>query len=80
MPPSPSPWIFRSVAALLLLVTLALYWPALGHDFVHFDDTSYVVANRHIHVGLEPSTVAWAFTTDRMATWHPLTWLSHALD
>lgn len=80
MPQPQSPWFSRSIAALLLLVTVALYWPALAHDFVHFDDTRYVVENRHVHAGLEPRTVAWAFTTDYMATWHPLTWLSHAAD
>ena len=26
------------------------------------------------------STVAWAFTSLDQANWHPLTWLSHALD
>ncbi len=30
--------------------------------------------------GLTWKTVRWAFTTYRVGTWHPVTWLSHALD
>ena len=25
-------------------------------------------------------TITWAFTSTEQANWHPLTWLSHALD
>ena len=80
MPTSQNPWFLGLIAALLILVTLGLYWPALDHGFVYFDDTRYVIENRHVHAGLEARTVTWAFTTDHMATWHPLTWLSHAAD
>lgn len=68
------------VSAVLLLVTLGLYWPVIDQDFVYFDDTRYVIENRHVHAGLDASTVRWALTTDTMGTWHPLTWLSHAAD
>ncbi|MGD8317851.1 MAG: tetratricopeptide repeat protein, partial [Myxococcales bacterium] len=68
------------ISASLLLVTLASYWPVLDDDFVYFDDTEYVIENPQVHRGLTPSTVIWAWTTDRMGTWHPLTWLSHAAD
>ena len=30
------------MAVLLVLVTIALYWPATGHDFVNYDDDLYV--------------------------------------
>ncbi len=36
--------------------------------------------NPHVKAGLTPETLAWAFTTYDAANWHPLTWLSHALD
>ena len=43
------------------------------------DYREYVTANAHIRsVGLE--TVKWAFTSYDAANWHPLTWLSHAVD
>lgn len=68
------------ISAAILLVTLAWYWPALDDDFVYFDDPAYVLENPHVHRGWTPSTVAWALRTDRMGTWHPVTWLSHAAD
>ena len=80
MAPSQTSWISLLIAASLLLVTSTLYRPVFGQDFVHFDDNRYVIENRAIHQGLDAKTIRWAFTTDRMGTWHPLTWLSHAAD
>lgn len=65
---------------LLAVATLALYYPAYQHPFVNYDDTGYVTANLHVQEGLDWDTVHWAFTTFYQANWHPLTWLSHALD
>jgi hypothetical protein len=39
-------------AAALALVTLALYWPVTGYDFVNLDDPGYVTANPHVQGGL----------------------------
>ncbi len=70
-----------AVLCLLLAgVTIALYCPVLGHSFVVLDDRDYITANPHIHAGLSWSTIKWAFTSTEAANWHPLTWLSHALD
>ena len=68
------------VAALLVLVTIALYWPATGHDFVNYDDPSYVTANPHVQGGLSWEGVRWAFSNPVCCNWHPLTVLSHMLD
>ncbi len=72
----------RSVilSLLLILVTLALYNPASHHPFVNFDDDGYVTSNPHVRSGLSWETVKWAFSTNEMANWHPLTWISHAFD
>ena len=40
----------------------------------------YITDNPHVRAGLTWATVKWAFTTYDKANWHPLTWLSHALD
>jgi conjugal transfer/entry exclusion protein len=61
-------------------VTIALYSPVLWHSFVVLDDREYVTANPHIHGGLGWNTIKWSFTSTEAANWHPLTWLSHALD
>lgn len=64
----------------LIVLTLLVFRPVVGHDFVFFDDDVYVTHNPHIQQGLSPSGVRWAFTTFHAANWHPLTWLSHMLD
>jgi hypothetical protein len=73
----------RRIAVLCLLlvaVTVALYIPVAGHPFLGYDDHDYVAGNPHIRAGLSWSTIAWAFTSTDYANWHPVTWLSHALD
>jgi len=72
---------FRLVLCLLLAaITLALYNGVGGHGFSNYDDDRYILTNAHVHAGLRWSTVTWAFTSLEEANWHPLTWLSHALD
>ena len=63
-----------------MIATLAVYFPVSHHPFVNFDDTVYVVDNPHIQSGLDWETVSWAFSTLYQFNWHPLTWLSHAMD
>jgi protein O-mannosyl-transferase len=74
----------RTTASILWLLlvagTVAGYGPAIGHPFVVLDDHDYVTGNVHVHGGLSWNTVRWAFTSIEAANWHPLTWLSHALD
>jgi protein O-mannosyl-transferase len=72
----------RTVVLCLLLVaaTLAVYNPVNRNAFVNFDDDHYITHNPHIVAGLSWDTVKWAFSNYYEANWHPLTWLSHALD
>ena len=65
---------------LLVLATVALYFPVAHHPFLNLDDNQYVTANPHVQNGLSWETVQWAFTSYWSFNWHPLTWLSHALD
>ena len=65
---------------LLIVACLGLYNSVTGHPFVNFDDDRYITNNFHVRAGLSWHTVVWAFTTYDQANWHPLTWLSHALD
>ena len=64
----------------LLLITLAVFWQASTHEFINFDDLSYVTSNPHVKGGFSRDNVFWAFTTTTEANWHPLTWLSHMAD
>ena len=63
-----------------MVATLALYNPVNRHPFVNFDDDRYITENLHVHNGLTWRTITWAFTATEQGNWHPLTWLSHALD
>src|SRR5689334_21416639 len=64
----------------LILITVAVYAGVWSFDFVHFDDPEYIINNKAIAGGLNWSSIQWAFTTGYIANWHPVTWLSHALD
>jgi tetratricopeptide (TPR) repeat protein len=64
----------------LTAVVLAVYNPVAHNSFVNYDDEGYILQNEHVRAGLTWETVKWAFTTYDQANWHPLTWLSHALD
>lgn len=65
---------------MLAIVTFAVFSPVGGFDFINFDDPDYVSNNPHIASGLDWNTVSWAFQSGYAGNWHPVTWLSHALD
>ncbi len=71
---------FTILCLLLVVLTAVLYSPVKGNPFVNFDDDSYVVKNSHVRSGLTWSTFVWSWTATDSSNWHPLTWLSHALD
>ncbi|MGA7221155.1 MAG: tetratricopeptide repeat protein [Candidatus Sulfotelmatobacter sp.] len=72
--------VYVSLSVLLALTTFAVYFRSISNPFVNFDDQAYVVENAQIQQGLTVQTVKWAFTSAYASNWHPLTWLSHALD
>ncbi len=51
----------------------------LHFDFVNYDDDEVVIENTHVH-GLSAENLTWMFTESRAGHYHPLTWLSLALD
>ena len=75
---SPPPvWL---LAALLVLVTIATFWPATRGNFVNYDDDSYVTSNVHVQNGLTWESVKWACLNPVAANWHPVTVWSHMVD
>jgi protein O-mannosyl-transferase len=75
-----SAWVNHvAVAVTLAILTALFYVPVLDAGFLNWDDPPYVTANPNIR-SLDWSTVVWAFTTFHEGIWHPLTWLSLALD
>src|SRR5579863_1517828 len=65
---------------LLSLATLATYSRVRSNPFAGFDDENYIVRNLHVQAGVTWKTVSWALKSTEQSNWHPLTWLSHALD
>ena len=81
--PAAAPFWTRDfvICLLLAIATFALYSRALGYPFIeHYDDELYVTANPHVQAGLTWQTITWAVTSTEYSNWHPLTWLSHAMD
>ena len=75
------PWKTRIAPAILLvLVTLAIYIQVIHHPFTNYDDAEYVQTNRQIQGGVTLKMLRWALTSTDHSNWHPVTWISHALD
>jgi len=64
----------------IVLVTLAVFCPVLWHEFVNLDDSVVVYANPHIQSGVTLEAMHWAFTSEFVSNWVPLTMISHMLD
>ena len=69
----------------LVIASIEVYSPVHGHPFASLDDGPYYYSNPHVRAGVSWETVKWAFTsfgttTPDVPDWHPLAWLSHALD
>jgi len=73
-------WLDLSIALILLLITVSLYWPATGFEFINSDDGLYVYENQVVKRGLTLKGGIWALTSLEAANWHPITWLSHMAD
>ncbi len=68
------------IALVLAAITLAVYWPARGYEFLELDDNLYITGNPVVQQGLTWPGIVWAFAGFHASNWHPVTWLSHMLD
>ncbi len=60
-------------------LTFLVYLRSLGNGFVNYDDGGYVTENSAIRA-LSASFFKWAFTSEFMGNYHPLTVISYAID
>jgi Tfp pilus assembly protein PilF len=67
------------LAGAVSLITFLVYLPSLKNAFVLLDDDAYVTQNPHIR-SFGTAFFKWAFLGFHEGNWHPLTWISHALD
>lgn len=61
------------------LITFFIYIPSLKNEFVNWDDGYYIFKNPYIH-SLNFIFFKWAFFSFYLSNWHPLTWVTHAID
>ena len=75
----------RNLTAAVICVALAaITWAVFGrtvrHEFVDYDDPSYVTEEPNVKRGLTWPGVVWAFTGTHSGNWHPVTSLTHMAD
>jgi protein O-mannosyl-transferase len=74
----------RSALLMICVTLVGLTWIVFGqtlrHDFINYDDNTYVYDNANIIGGLTGPAILWAFTHAHAGNWHPVTSLSHMLD
>jgi Flp pilus assembly protein TadD len=67
------------LAGSVSLITFLVYFTSLRNGFVLLDDDAYVTENPYIR-SFDGAFFKWAFLGFHESNWHPLTWISHALD
>lgn len=80
--PSRLAWLWKVALPALALfgITLWLFWPATGYDFLNFDDDRYVMMNRVVRDGITIAGIKWALKAVYESYWLPIIWLSYMLD
>lgn len=73
-------WSPILLGLLLVVITVLPYAELPWQDFVNYDDTVFVTKNTHINRGLTALGFEYAFGTNSVSQYHPLTWFSHMLD
>jgi hypothetical protein len=71
--------VTRRDALLVGALTLLVFAPTLGNDWVEWDDRDNFGDNPHYR-GLGWAQIAWMFTTALKGHWTPFTWLTLGLD
>lgn len=73
-------WKTAGVCSLLVVLVFLVFGQTMGHQFINFDDNTYVYDNPRIQNGLDLEGIIWAFTHVHSDNWHPLTTITHMAD
>jgi tetratricopeptide (TPR) repeat protein len=68
------------LCALIGLVAIGVFLPALGYDFVNYDDDVYVYRNTRVLEGWSAESAGWFLSNVACNFYHPLTMLSLLAD
>jgi len=77
---SPSLSSQLGVCAVIVVLIWIVFGQTLGHDFVNYDDKTYVYGNSLVTAGLSLHGLSQAFVDTQTNNWHPLTIISHMID
>src|SRR6266478_2852034 len=69
----------RHFPAIVALLTLLLFLPALANDFVNWDDERNFVLNPNYR-GLGWAQIEWMWTSHLLGRYVPITWMTLGLD
>jgi protein O-mannosyl-transferase len=67
------------IPILIVVLTVAVFYPALRNKFVNWDDYKNIVDNPHYR-GLGWANIRWMFMTFHMGHYQPLSWMTLGLD
>ncbi len=67
------------IPGLIFALTIVVFLPTLQNGFINFDDPDNLLNNPH-YKGLGWTNLSWMFTAFHLGHYHPLTWLTLALD
>jgi Tfp pilus assembly protein PilF len=73
-------WSWFGICAAIVTVIWIVFGQTLWHDFVNYDDKTYVYGNSLVSSGLSLRGLEQAFVDTNTKNWHPLTLISHMID
>jgi len=77
---SPSRLALLAVCGIIVVLVWIVFGQTLAHDFVNYDDKTYVYGNSLVDAGLSWHGLTQAFIDTQTGNWHPFTIISHMID
>src|SRR5438874_12749434 len=77
---SPSRATQVGACAVVVVLVWIVFGQTLAHDFVNYDDKTYVYGNSLVDAGLSWHGLTQAFADTQTGNWHPFTIVSHMID
>ena len=77
---TPSRQLQFGICVILTALVWLVFGQTLKHDFVNYDDKTYVYGNSLVAAGVTPNGLLRAFVDTQTGNWHPLTTIFHMLD
>ena len=76
----PSRLAYFAICGAIVVLIGIVFGRTLSHDFVNYDDKTYVYGNPLVSAGLSIHGLSQALVDTQTNNWHPLTLVSHMID